>query len=778
MDAGEAPTNITLIPKRGKCPKSISNWRPITLLSVFYKTISGAFAERLKTVLPYLIHINQKAYLTGRTIADVVKNVMDIMYMLQENEEKGMLLLIDFSKAFDSIDHDFLFNMMELFGFGEAFINNIKTLISHRTSQVNLNGFMTKKFELQRGVPQGDPISAYLFILCIEVLAHKLRSNKRIKRITLPDGTTVLTEIYADDMTILLPRDPDSLRETIKTIDDFGKISGLKIDIDKTVATFIGADRDEPRICTDLTIKWANEFVLLGEWLYNSYEMTERNYDRPHDAMMEQIKAWLGRVNTPMSKVMLTKTKMISQMTHHAIVLPSPSDEFFQKWRRNFSMFIWKKSTPKMTYERMEAPIAKGGMGAINLKSFFKLLKMSWIRKGIDGDDTWTRLLNTHLNNNNIANVSELIEQDDRTIDKLAEDTSHSFWKECLTALAEVKRNYQRSHKDRAAQCSPFNNSLYVLTNIPGKPAKFEQPLLRENFTQIATHVNIVRDLIDENDQIMNKESFELKFQTTVNILSYKTFQFTIKTVYNELPCLFQNRYNSLELFISKTKGTNAYRRLENIKHPAIKDLDIFHKWTEKIPRLTEVQAQQCFIQTNKAKIEARHKSLQFRIINRIIGVKHHTWRFTHEVDRCTFCELIRLDLDPDNSLEDLPEETIEHLFYECHSSQTVIQQFFRWTPYTELGGNSTIGNFLVYEVMEDKKKEKEKFIVNILVKAYLFKCQKSRNLPNIIGCKQYVVFNAKTVNYAADHRNTKPILAQFKEALITEGIIDDNDNG
>lgn len=220
---------ITLIPKRDKCQKSVANWRPITLLSIFYKTISGAFSERLKNVLPYLIHKNQKGYLPGRTISDVVKNVMDIMYMLQENEEKGMLLLIDFSKAFDSIDHDFLFNMMELFGFGEVFINNVRTLISSRTSQVNINGFLTKKFELQRGVPQGDPISAYLFIMCIEVLAHKLRSNKKIKRIILPNGSSVLTKIYADDMTILLPRDPDSLRATITTIDNFGKISGLKI---------------------------------------------------------------------------------------------------------------------------------------------------------------------------------------------------------------------------------------------------------------------------------------------------------------------------------------------------------------------------------------------------------------------------------------------------------------------------------------------------------------------------------------------------------------------
>ena len=71
---------ITLIPKGDKDRSILGNWRPISLLSVFYKVLSGALAARLKNALPEIIHVSQKAYLEGRFIGAAVKSIYDPDY--------------------------------------------------------------------------------------------------------------------------------------------------------------------------------------------------------------------------------------------------------------------------------------------------------------------------------------------------------------------------------------------------------------------------------------------------------------------------------------------------------------------------------------------------------------------------------------------------------------------------------------------------------------------------------------------------------------------------
>ena len=80
---------ISLIPKPNKDRTQIGNLPPITLLSIFYKLISGAYAERINTVLDKLVLQNQKAYLQGRYIGEITKSVNDVMHDLEENFKKS-----------------------------------------------------------------------------------------------------------------------------------------------------------------------------------------------------------------------------------------------------------------------------------------------------------------------------------------------------------------------------------------------------------------------------------------------------------------------------------------------------------------------------------------------------------------------------------------------------------------------------------------------------------------------------------------------------------------
>ena len=112
-------------------------------------------------------------------------------------------------------------------------------------SSVTVNGQLSQWFAIQRGCRQGDPISPYLFILCVEILAIMIRQNKHIKGIFIGETEYKISQ-YADDTEITLEGDKNSFEEIVKTINTFGKASGLFLNAGKTSAIWLGNKRNSP----------------------------------------------------------------------------------------------------------------------------------------------------------------------------------------------------------------------------------------------------------------------------------------------------------------------------------------------------------------------------------------------------------------------------------------------------------------------------------------------------------------------------------------------------
>lgn len=122
FDAGEMSNSqkeaiITLIDKKGKDRMYLENWRPISLVNVDSKLASKVIANRIKTVLPQIIHHNQSGFIEGRFIGEVARSILDIIDYTESFKLPGILLFIDFKKAFDSIEWGFLFQSLEAFNF-------------------------------------------------------------------------------------------------------------------------------------------------------------------------------------------------------------------------------------------------------------------------------------------------------------------------------------------------------------------------------------------------------------------------------------------------------------------------------------------------------------------------------------------------------------------------------------------------------------------------------------------------------------------------------------
>ncbi|GKD21782.1 RNA-directed DNA polymerase, eukaryota, reverse transcriptase zinc-binding domain protein [Tanacetum coccineum] len=111
----------------------------------------------------------------GRQILDGCLIANEIIRMAHIEDHKLLLFKVDFEKAFDSVNWEFLFDVMKQFGFGDKWIGWIRSCLSSASISVLINGSPTKEFSMERGLQQGDPLSPLLFLLVAESLQS--RSN-------------------------------------------------------------------------------------------------------------------------------------------------------------------------------------------------------------------------------------------------------------------------------------------------------------------------------------------------------------------------------------------------------------------------------------------------------------------------------------------------------------------------------------------------------------------------------------------------------------------------
>ena len=137
---------ITLVEKKGKDKRYLKNWRPISLINVDTKILSKSLALRIKKVLSSLIHSDQTVYVKDRYIGESVRLINDVLEFTDHEKIEAILFLADFEKAFDSIDHSFLFSALKCFGFGDEFIQWVRTLLNNTESCVINNGHSTGYF--------------------------------------------------------------------------------------------------------------------------------------------------------------------------------------------------------------------------------------------------------------------------------------------------------------------------------------------------------------------------------------------------------------------------------------------------------------------------------------------------------------------------------------------------------------------------------------------------------------------------------------------------------
>ena len=287
---------ISLIPKSGKDILELKNWRPIILLCVEYKILAKAIANRIKSTLTSIISSSQSGFMAGRNITQNIRKIIDTIDLAKQRKMDGLLLTIDFMKAFDRVEYNSLYEILKWFNFGPNIIRWVKILFTDFNLCTVNNGFLSNYLKPTRGLFQGNPISSYGFLATIELLAIMLKKNTQLEGLQI-DGIKHLLSMFADDVNIFTKNKEKEWLDVRRTLEQFSKLTGLKISYDKTSVYRLGNQKTNAKYYSMKKLHWSEKEVnVLGIIITKNRDaILQRNIEPILEKVRNILNSWKCR---------------------------------------------------------------------------------------------------------------------------------------------------------------------------------------------------------------------------------------------------------------------------------------------------------------------------------------------------------------------------------------------------------------------------------------------------------------------------------------------------
>ena len=650
---------ITLIPKKEKNRLFLKNWRPISLLNVDYKIIAKSLSNRICKVLPHVIDEDQTGYIKGRFIGCNIRMIEDAMIFTENNNLPGILLNIDFEKAFDSVNWNFIDQALTAFNFGPKFRSFIKTLYCNITSAVINNGEISEWFYPKRGVRQGCPISPYLFILVVELLAINIRENKNVKGIKIGETELKLCQL-ADDITCLV-QDLDSVREVLEIFKTFQCCSGLKINIDKTKAIYIGTYKK--RKDTPFGLDWSEECAYTLGITLSGHEVDhyELNFRKRIFNMGNLLRSWKCRKLSLKGKVTVINSLAISPLLYLASCIHVP-DRVTKEVKAIIVDFLWDGKPTKLAYNVMIQQIEKGGLKLVDFESKVKTLKAAWVQRMTNNiSQRWKAAPAAFYNTNSLHEYFKYNQSAIKLEPKFYQDI-HNVWSELtqidVNSVTQAIVKSQTIWKNRyiTIQKKPFiwkdwlEHGIVTIDNILDENGNFlSHSEINDKYCIQSNFLNVLQ----LRQSIPSQWRSVLLHRTNVDI---KTFNAT-----NEIIVHINGKIYPLE----EVSCNMFYIKLVEYKG---REPTCIRKWKEDYPKFNDAEVtlwSDIFKTPYKTTIETQLQSFQYQVIHRLITCKKRLFDLKiKDSPKCEFCN----DID-----------TIVHFFVYCPKIEAFWKSFFLW---------------------------------------------------------------------------------------------------
>ena len=255
-------TFLVLIPKKGNV-EDIKDYRPISLLGSLYKILAKVLANRLRRVLDKVISPSQNAFVEGRQILDTALIANEAVDSMLRRNDGGVVYKLDFEKAYDHVNREYVLEVMRRMGFGQRWLSWISWCMSTASFSILINGVSAGFFRSTRGLRQGDPLSPYLFVLGMDILSRLVNkavegnflSGCKIDGVREEEELEVSHLLYADDTLLFCKDNLDQLACLSWILMWFGALSGLKINLSKNEIFPIGGRENIEVLTAELGCK-------------------------------------------------------------------------------------------------------------------------------------------------------------------------------------------------------------------------------------------------------------------------------------------------------------------------------------------------------------------------------------------------------------------------------------------------------------------------------------------------------------------------------------------
>jgi hypothetical protein len=312
---------ITIIPKE-KDARTMNKFRSISLLNCSYKIFTKVLTNRIGLVADSLIASNQTAFIKERYILESVVTAHEILHDMHRSKQQGYVLKLDYEKAYDRVNWNFLLDVFDKIGFGGKWIGWIRKILIRGSVGLIINNTEGEFFQTGKGLRQGDPLSPVLFNLVVDILSRMLQkaSNDQLIRGlggNLIEGGVISLQ-YADDTILFMDDNLESAKNLKWILSYFELMSGMRINYHKSELVAINpSEMEEVQEFADIFGCPVGDFPIKYLGISLHYQKLRMEDLQPLiDKIIKMIAGWRGKLLTQAGRLILIKTCITSIPTY------------------------------------------------------------------------------------------------------------------------------------------------------------------------------------------------------------------------------------------------------------------------------------------------------------------------------------------------------------------------------------------------------------------------------------------------------------------------------
>lgn len=337
---------------------------------------------QLRKISPLLISESQSAFVPGRLMSDNSLIAHEMLSYMNSSTSKicSVALKLDMNKAYDRVNWDFLWNVLKAFGFPPYWIQLIKQCVSTVSYQILISGKPSSVLRPACGLRQGDPLSPYLFVLCMEVFSLMLKQaegNGLFQGLRISRRAPSISHLFfADDALLFFRVNPSACSHLLDVIDRFCTASGQMVNVQKSFVKFSSNTPEDYREFLSFALHMHAKNSL-GSYLGLLVDLGHakcHQFQPLVDKVAQKLSAFSSRRLSAAAKLVLFNTVVIDSLNHVLSVFKLPvtiSDQI----GRLLSRFWWKNNSSSRGLALTPSaalflPRGLGGLGIRHVPSF------------------------------------------------------------------------------------------------------------------------------------------------------------------------------------------------------------------------------------------------------------------------------------------------------------------------------------------------------------------------------------------------------------------------